>query len=114
MVEADYPNSRYKVGQVINATSEDIVAICSKYEKIFRKMHWSEGRDVSEMPKWVESRFLTTPRIYPVEYSLIGGYPFIRVVGDESWLDMETACNDWKLTPATEADYLEYLKSKEK
>lgn len=123
--ELPYPNSPFRVGQVLEYRNEirpefcDYSTGCSvsehevkQYSHIFRKMHWSEARELGEMPRWVEARFLTTPRIYSVEYSLIGGYIFIRVVGDESWLDIETACEDWKLTPATESEYLEYLKSK--
>lgn len=86
----------------------------SRYPKIFRPMQWWEGRKIEEMPKWVEARFLSKPHIHPVEYTSIKGQICIRVVGDILWLDIETACEDWRLAPATEEQYVEYLKSKEK
>lgn len=129
--ELPYPNSPVKVGDVLELSDTTTINGKTVYYKkyppihlevdmlndfphIFRKMHWSEGIGIIDMPKWVAANLYTKHRVYPVEYTLIFSRIYIRVVGDESWLDIETACNDWKLTPATEAEYLEYLKSMEK
>ena len=81
------------------------------YPHIFRKMHWSEGRSLEEMPRWVRFDGYGKFRVACGTWS---------VVGDFMWFD-DSNGNSFKLldwvnitTPATEAEYLEYLKTKEK
>lgn len=129
MVEADYPNSPFRVGDVLrrhvylesdetyyvyakvpdnfNIVLHDYIDddVIVKYPHIFRPMHWSEQRELGEMPRWVIWR--STGAISPCEWvehkksfgCLIRGQKF-------------TSLNAF--LPATESEYLEYLKSKEK
>ena len=72
------------------------------YPKIFRPMHWSEQRGLGEMPRYL--RFVDSPtHVLQVDTYLLGKVLFNEHV---AWQPIE-----W-YTPATEAEYLEYLKSK--
>jgi len=117
MVEADYPNSPFRVGQILEYRNEirpefcDYGTGCSisehdakTYPKIFRLMHWSEQREFSEMQRYL--RFIHSP-----EYVLRVG---VYIAGRVSFVGKQgTNKIEW-YAPATEAEYLEYLKSKEK
>lgn len=94
MVEADYPNSPYEVGQILTAPTTDV----QNYPHIFRPMHWSEQRELGEMPRYIKD-------VYSGHMLVI-----------EDWkteIQNQYFERDIKyFTPATEAEYLEYLKSK--
>lgn len=111
MVEADYQNSRYTVGQVINATSDDIVAIFNKYPKIFRQMHWSEQRELGEMPRYLRRIKSGKEVVKAHKYRFIYGNWWV-VPEWAKKVGYDSIVTDY--LPATEAEYLEYLKSKEK
>lgn len=54
-VVAEYPNSNYKVGQIVNCTEVFLEGFPEshfvKYPHLFRKLKWWEHRRVEEMPK---------------------------------------------------------------
>lgn len=130
MVEEDYPNSPFKIGDVLNVYIDlpyrgqrtcmigeydpwKITHIdeptAQKYPKIFRPMPWHEGRKIEEMPKYVKFK----------RYGRISGCTW-SMVGDFLWFDDSTGNSfkfiDWinMIIPATEDDYLEYNKTKSK
>jgi len=120
MVEADYPNSPFRVGDIIYKPYPEDMLVNDKdlytqiqvfgrksisyYPHIFRPMHWSEQRGLGEMPRYL--RFVDSPtHVLQVDTYLLGKVLFNEHV---AWQPIE-----W-YTPATEAEYLEYLKSKEK
>lgn len=122
MVEADYPNSPYEVGQIIdfsepaefksgNVVGADLPeTFYNKYPNIFRPMHWSEQRKVGEMPRYVNRKGVIKKVLDPKYDNRIFGH-------NEHEIEMRTLLHGiryWKesYTPATEAEYLEYLKSK--
>lgn len=109
--ELPYPNSIYAVGDICTATTEYQVAFFSKYPHIFRPMHWSEGRKLEEMPRYLKRIRIANGVMKVHEYRHLRGRWWVvpewaNKVGYSSTLD--------DLTPATETEYLEYLKSKEK
>lgn len=119
--ELPYPNSPVKVGDVLELSDTTTINGKTVYYKkyppihlevdmlndfphIFRQMHWSEGRALDEMPRWM--RFIDDPGyVLKVDTYLLG-----KVLFDKHtvWQRIED------YTPATEAEYLEYLKWKEK
>ena len=70
------------------------------YPKIFRPMHWSEGRSLGEMPRYLKDVY--SPHMLVIE-------DWVAEIQSKYF---EQEIKDY--TPATEAEYLEYLKSKEK
>lgn len=132
MVEADYPNSPYEVGDILlnykdthyRRVSDGYVFTEQKiqnYPHIFRPMHWSEQRELGEMPKyvWYEGAPSKVTKLVCVE-----GESGETIVTQTDYdgkglfnLDNQYMLKgfSWReVTPATEAEYLEYLKSKEK
>jgi len=120
MVEADYPNSPFRVGDVLTVDGgmlisnnyQELYVGCAHddafhvdiYPRCFRKMHWSEGRELNEMPRYL--RFIHNREyVLQVDMYIAGKVSFVGKQG--------TNKIEW-YTPATEAEYLEYLKSKEK
>lgn len=129
IVEADYPNSPFRVGDVLELSDTTTlngqtiyykkyppihleVDMLNKYPYIFRPMHWSEQRELGEMPDYVNRKGVIKKVLDPKYDGRIFGHK-----DDE--LEMKSLLHGlryWKdnYLPATEADYLEYLKSKEK
>lgn len=107
IVEADYPNSPYEVGSIITSTSTHY----DKYPKVFRKMHWSEVRSLSEMPRYLRRIRSGKEVVKAHEYRSIKGNWWV-VPEWAKKVGYDSIVTDY--TPATEAEYLEYLKSKEK
>jgi len=127
MVEADYPNSPFMVGDVLELSDTTTlngqtvyykkyppihleVDMLNKYPKIFRPMHWSEQRGFGEMPRYVNRKGVIKKVLDPKYDNRIFGH-------NEHEIEMRTLLHGikyWKesYTPATEAEYLEYLKSK--
>lgn len=131
MVEADYPNSPFRVGDVLTVKHHPLYAdgevfgleeeqdvlkeitYAKDYPHIFRLMHWSEGRKLEDMPRWVRLRNGSSRVCEVSEWVKSKSRPneFYTVLswgntGGQFWAHM--------VNPATEAEYLEYLKSKEK
>lgn len=125
--ELPYPNSPFRVGDVIYKPHPEDMLVNDKdlytqiqvfgrksisdFPHIFRKMHWSEGRELSEMPRWVKDKEIGKIVIKVHVYQLISGeWWFVS----EANKDIHHVTSLSIFTPATEAEYLEYLKSKEK
>lgn len=51
-VIGDFPHSSMPVGMIIKVETKDL-AFWDKYPHLFRKLHWWEEREVSEMPECV-------------------------------------------------------------
>ena len=111
LVIADYPNSHYEIGQIIelsvpkDAGGWDMVTLANneeimpKYPHLFRLLHWWEYRDEKDMPEYVKHQ----DKIYKVTgwrdnspYYEGGKHPFAPEV----------------VTPATLNEYNEYIKNK--
>jgi len=134
IVEANYPNSpfrvgdilvvkhhsMYKDGEVFGLEDDDNVSSWITYAKdfpnIFRKLNWWEHRSLDEMPRWVRVNYVASIWL-----------DFTPVVGDiikcqfrlgEYGIEMQTETklfNNMQLdsfTPATEEEYINYLKTK--
>ena len=84
------------------------------YPKIFRPMHWSEGRSLGEMPEYVKG--VDSEGNYCVAWvawvKRRDRVMMTNKILDNGFFDPRDRTYD--TTPATEAEYLEYLKSKEK
>jgi len=69
---ADYPNSLFKVGLVIN-TGYDRIFCDSNSEKysdfphLFKKLEWYEKRNIADMPKYLKETDLSNCRISYIE-----------------------------------------------
>lgn len=75
LVIADYPNSHYEIGQIIelslpkDAGGWDMVTLANneeimpKYPHLFRLLHWWEYRDEKEMPEYVNSESGTVRKV---------------------------------------------------
>lgn len=107
MVEADYPNSPYEVGQILTAPTTDV----QNYPHIFRLMHWSEQRELGEMPRYLRRIKSGKEVVKAHKYRLINGNWWV-VPEWAKKVGYDSIVTDY--LPATEAEYLEYLKSKEK
>lgn len=117
MVEADYPNSPYEVGQIIdfsepaefksgNVIGTDLPeTFYNKYDNIFTPLNWFENRDIKDLPRYLRRKD-----------SVIHVEQYYKNDKGVSVLATHSSARypiEW-YTPATEAEYLEYLKSKEK
>lgn len=117
-VIADYPGSRYKIGELVNEHPEfgfDIFPYPAKHSHIFRLVMWWEFRVEANMPKfvrWIEKHWegrdlikdiivaevvKTTFDKDGIPYFDCGDFGTVRAVGVE---------------PATEQEYNDYLNSK--
>lgn len=136
MVEADYPNIPFRVGDVLTVKhhplcadgevfgleeEQDVlkwVTYANDYPHIFRKMHWSEQRGLSEMPRWVKVNYVAS--IWLEFTPIVGDIINCQFRIGDYGIEMQTETKLFNrrqldsFTPATEAEYLEYLKSKEK
>lgn len=78
-VIANYPNSPYKIGQILNndwheydLPANELFSIATiyfeahQYPAIFKKLEWWEERDIEEMPeyvKWTQDKFSNAPML---------------------------------------------------
>ena len=125
MVEAECPNSPFRVGDIIYKPHPEDMLVNDKdlytqiqvfgrksisdFPHIFRPMHWSEGRTLDEMPKYLR-RIRSGNEVVKVhEYRLIRGKRWV-VPEWAKKVGYDSIVTDY--LPATEAEYLEYLKSK--
>ena len=124
--ELPYPNSPVKVGDVLELSDTTTINGKTVYYKkyppihlevdmlndfphIFRPMHWSEDRTLDEMPKYLR-RIRSGNEVVKVhEYRLIRGKRWV-VPEWAKKVGYDSIVTDY--LPATEAEYLEYLKSK--
>ena len=113
LVIADYPNSHYEIGQIIelsvpkDAGGWDMVTLANneeimpKYPHLFRLLHWWEFRDEKEMPEYVKSsKWVAKIRSYDLSKGTF-------VADGEVESSALQAFN-----PATLNEYNEYIKNK--
>lgn len=137
MVEADYPNSPFMVGEILTLSEKTLdgsqmvhieytdsgrdfwyESDFNQYPHIFRRMHWSEGRKLEEMPRWVKVNYVAS--IWLEFNSIVGDIINCQFRIGDYGIEMQTETKLFNrrqlhsFTPATEAEYLEYLKTKEK
>lgn len=114
-VIADWPYmpKHIKVGEL---ASENFIMKAMQYPHLFRKLHWSEEREESDLPKFVgyknEHGFFNW--IYPVvrfTNTENNGEPFSCIISytnkEGEYQEMEQAT--WGISPATETEYQQYL-----
>jgi hypothetical protein len=100
-VIADYPGSLFELGEIVSPYKEKATAAFDKYPDIFRPLQWYEHRKPKDMPEYVKWR------------DLVG-----KAGGTEKEFEMHlpngnsTVMHIDNYTPATEAEYQEYLKTK--
>jgi hypothetical protein len=122
-VIADYPNSEYVIGLVIdfaeesnfksgkitgsNNVSEDFFL---QYPNIFNKLRWFEDRDPKDMPEYVKEK--EGNEVWRVEE--YGAAVTCYVLLKKNFHDPEIPFGDhnlYDLLPATETEYLTYQNS---
>lgn len=118
---ADYPSSHIPVGDIVHAFTDALDAFYSKYPHLFRLLKWWEHVPVDELPKYVkvvdgdgEVEYinvkewnLTKPNKHYCEGKLFT-VDEIDAHGDLfTWFFPYEYSEE--LTPATEAEYNEYL-----
>ena len=129
-VVADYPESFFKIGQVIQQEEVDEGQLLYdmdfflRYSHLFRKMGWWEKRDIKDMPEYVKCIYGETSLDYQQVYKSISwglfkdegrnfgneGDPFanIEILNDTRTHDkgeIVTIHAKW-LSPATKDEYL--------
>ena len=114
LVIADYPNSHYEIGQIIelsvpkDASGWDMVTLANneeimpKYPHLFRLLHWSECLTEETIPQYVKN--IQSKKIYRVRN-------FHKT--DMKAYDINGKFMNLKLyLPATLNEYNEYIKNK--
>ena len=114
LVTADYPNSHYEIGQIIelsvpkDASGWDMVTLANneeimpKYPHLFRLLHWSECLTDETIPQYVKN--IQSKKIYRVRN-------FHKT--DMKAYDVNGKFMNLKLyLPATLNEYNEYIKNK--
>ena len=111
IVIADYPDSIYTVGTVLDREgsydSSNNVFFYNKYPHLFRELSWWEHREISDFPEYV--KYSTKGKIIKVKW--------IYVQDGEGKVQLENGGYrfTWSFNlfePATESQYNEYLKIK--
>lgn len=113
LVIADYPNSNYEIGQIIelsvpkDAGGWDMVTLANneeimpKYPHLFRLLHWSEYRDEKEMPEYLKYQIGTKTEVCKV----IGYKDGQGIIDDTHVITLHD-----EVLPATATEYIEYIK----
>lgn len=122
-VTIPYPLSPYKVGDIVdtceNGTKFKVAYfqgetfVCTESEMnefgCFSLLHWWEKRELSEMPRFIraESKF-EIGKVGYFDIEALGGW---RIENGCFWVDRTMVFNSHdSVTPATEAEYLEFIK----
>ena len=114
-VIADYPDSRYKVGEILDRdwgwNGDDVDGFNNKisdYPHLFRKLQWWEKRKVEDMPMYVKviayENNIKSREVKPVVkvelHNIVDGFHFKDTEG--------RYCNYDICIPSTEEEYLEF------
>jgi len=122
-VEADYPNSPFKVGDILMIEKHELhefvrhghlVTLHStiqQYPHLFRRMNWWEQRQIDDMPEYVKcvdsdctEYFKVTDWVFSEEENCL------CKVDDDVYTGIGYDY-EGNITPATETEYLDYLKN---
>lgn len=89
LVIADYPNSIFKVGEILSGDYDGRI-FCdpnsckySDFPHLFQKLYWYEKRDKSELPEYVKMNYTKTHHIISYQ-DFCAGY-FYYDIGDCIW-----------------------------
>ena len=87
---ADYPNNHTPVGDIIVTLFPEYFR---KFKDIFREMHWSEKRDIKDMPKYLSFKGKDLPKEV-MKYSNVDSFNCHVAFkdGDCSFLDHFLPC----------------------
>lgn len=125
--ELPYPNSPFRVGDILTVKHHPMyndgevfgledeqdepnwITYPQDFPHIFRPMHWSEGRTLDEMPRYLKRIKSGKEVVKAHEYRSIRGNWWV-VPEWAKKVGYDSIVTDY--LPATEAEYLEYLKSK--
>lgn len=121
-VIADYPESNFKIGQIISFIPVDPTdgweladiaynkRICPNYPNIFKPLSWWEHRAPDDMPEYVKRHFGQVGKAtrWNLQY---GQWHYHFRMGRETIKDCHIS-DFFTVIPATAAEYEEYLKSK--
>lgn len=106
-VIADYPGNNMAVGKIIQFDwylENQRIELCyyyNKYPHLFQPLQWWEDRKPEEMPEYV--KYCDTSMYFPVD---------VVCRGSEAPFNAYEFTAD-RFLPATEKEYLEYIKQKE-
>lgn len=109
-VMADYPNSTTTIGQVLTASSVEEQEWCNKYPHLFRSLFWWEKIDIDQLPKYIKYNRLDNGEL---KVCKVLGY--VLKNGNDMYAKTENDVLflDYYDEPATETEYLNYIKSKQ-
>ena len=112
-VIADYPNSIYKIGEIVQQFGKDFfnTAFFEKYPQLFSKLEWWQDRKPEDMPRYIKDK--NGIKVYEVYKHFTCTYPPHR---DGEWFDDPNcflinpgyAQNYSFYLPATQTDYEQY------
>lgn len=119
-VIAPYPNSKYRMGEIINytdqsgsVTSDTFCQFYDKYPHLFKKLFWYEEGDEKDMPEFV--KFLGSDIIWKIkkwDYRWFNTpIPEKKEENGESF-SISHHFHKQKMLPATREEYEKYLQSK--
>lgn len=113
-VIANYPNSPWRLNQVINGQTFNIAGEekihCADYPSIFKKLQWWEHRGESEMPQYV--KYAATGRVCKVDnFDLETTSSWFMYLENEihPYCPGGTALDGTHWLPATETEFLSYI-----
>jgi hypothetical protein len=101
-VMIDYPDSDYKVGQIVENIGVGYIAFLDSYPNIFKKMDWWEERQSGQMPDYISNGKI----VLKVDKHFSSSWDEFTQYGAK--------CGDSyysysRMKPATEAEYLAQL-----
>lgn len=99
-VIADYPKSKYKIGEIIECDDMVTEAMVGNpryflYPAIFKKLEWPEERKESDMPEYVKSK----NHVFKVRHYEITNDAFFST-DDNTWIMFLS-----RTIPATQSEY---------
>lgn len=114
-VIADYPNSPFELNTVYNQNEIDFgigMLLPQNFPAIFRPLHWSERREIGEMPEYLKYeeggvlQFVVKVEQYITHSKSSRLWAFEYKWQDEPDIK-KMALSGWE--PCTETDYLNYI-----
>lgn len=106
-VVALWPSTDFVLGQIITNLGESAIRYYDEWPHLFKKLEWWRGRKIEEMPEYLKLRGQNWV-FKPIKYLL----PFEVICPDEETKTFTHQLQNF--IPATETEYLSYLKTKSK
>lgn len=113
-VFADYPNSVYEIGDVIQGNCKQIngsYIVFNNYPHLFRKLQWFDGRTEAEMPKYIKSKNLNnTSSYFKIEKWDMENLEGYLDITKNYICPLTRYIPEYNFEPCSEVEYLENVK----